>query len=154
MRQAGALVDHALALAAVTEASVAVLLGGRRGAARRVRLAGAEPDAGHGVADAWRCTRAVARAAQVVPWRVRCLPAALALHRVLAWRGSASRVRLGVRADGGAVLAHAWVECQGVVLDPLSPDEPYEPLPMGQHWAAPPGGPTGEAAGEGVGGPL
>lgn len=145
MIRVAAIADQALAFVAVTEASVALLLGGRRGAARRVRLAGAVEPTDMGRADHWRCTRAVSRAAALVPWRVRCLPAALALQRVLAWRGSPSRVVLGVRVDGGELVAHAWVECAGMKFDPLSPDEPYETLAL-------PTEPTGANATTSIGG--
>jgi hypothetical protein len=58
-------------------------------------------------------TRAVARAAahHLVP--MTCLPRALALQRMLARRGIASRVAIGVRKESGRIAAHAWVEIGG-----------------------------------------
>jgi Transglutaminase-like superfamily len=48
---------------------------------------------------------------------LRCLPRSLALTRVLARRGVASDVRIGVRTKDGKLLAHAWVECMGHALN-------------------------------------
>lgn len=129
----GALSDHFLAGVATIEASASVVLMGRRRAARLVqarsteRPATAEEVRASGV-DMWRCCRAVSRAAILLPWRVPCLPAAFALYRLLKWRGLASSVQLGATKIDGVVAAHAWVVCGGVKLDPLAPEDSYEPL--------------------------
>jgi hypothetical protein len=45
------------------------------------------------------------------PWtQALCLPRALAAHAMLRRRGIASRLCLGVKRDGDALDAHAWVE--------------------------------------------
>ena len=49
--------------------------------------------------------------------RVKCLTRSLALARVLASRGVASELRIGVMKDAGMLNAHAWVEWNGVILN-------------------------------------
>lgn len=67
--------------------------------------------------EAARLAEAVQRASRHGLFRPRCLVRALALHRMIERRGIAgSTVRIGVRREGDALLAHAWVEHQGVVL--------------------------------------
>lgn len=44
-----------------------------------------------------------------------CVPRALALHRLLLWRGLEARVRLGL-APGRPLAGHAWVECEGAAV--------------------------------------
>ena len=56
---------------------------------------------------------AVVRVARLIGHAPPCLPRALALHRLLAWRGIRSRVRLGLRRTANGVDGHAWVECGG-----------------------------------------
>jgi hypothetical protein len=60
---------------------------------------------------------------------VGCLKRALALRAVLSRRGIAAQVRVGVTRDGETVLAHAWVDHDGHVLND-APDvgESYIPL--------------------------
>lgn len=69
---------------------------------------------------------AVAVAMKYGPWRPRCLLRSLVLVRFLARKGIACDVRIGLPADQpGRDLpgeepgfsAHAWVECDGVVLN-------------------------------------
>jgi hypothetical protein len=60
---------------------------------------------------------AIDRAARLGVFRPSCLVRALALHRSLERRGIVgSIVRIGVRRSADALLAHAWVEHDGVVL--------------------------------------
>ncbi|MFZ5475953.1 MAG: lasso peptide biosynthesis B2 protein [Myxococcota bacterium] len=59
--------------------------------------------------------RAVKRWARFVPGAT-CLVQAVATQELLARRGHAAEIRLGVTRDGGALRAHAWVEAAGVVL--------------------------------------
>jgi hypothetical protein len=70
-----------------------------------------------------------------VAWAVRaagrrlgtCLPQALAAQVMLARRGKAPVLRIGVARDNGAVAAHAWVEVGGrVVVGGTA--APYAPL--------------------------
>jgi hypothetical protein len=72
----------------------------------RSRAAGADPLARR---------RALARAARGVPGAT-CLVRAAALVDWLRDDGLDARLRIGVRRDGGAPRAHAWVEVDGVAL--------------------------------------
>lgn len=58
---------------------------------------------------------AVERAALLVPG-AGCLPQALAAQWLLHRRGDVAELRVGVARQGGALLAHAWVECDGEVV--------------------------------------
>ena len=49
---------------------------------------------------------------------ITCLRQALALQVLLARRGTAAELRLGVRKDAQRLLAHAWLEFDGQILDP------------------------------------
>lgn len=67
--------------------------------------------------EAERIALAIDRAARLGLFRPSCLVRALALHRSLERRGIVgSIVRIGVRRSADALLAHAWVEHDGVVL--------------------------------------
>lgn len=46
-----------------------------------------------------------------------CLPRSLALMRVLARRGAATTLRIGVQTIDGELKAHAWVEWHGRALN-------------------------------------
>lgn len=71
----------------------------------------------HERVEAARLAIAHSRAARFGIFRPRCLVRALALHQALERRGiHGSCVRIGVRSDGASLLAHAWVEHQGIVL--------------------------------------
>ncbi len=45
-----------------------------------------------------------------------CLRRALVLRRLLAGRGVASDLRLGVRREGESLTAHAWLDCGGRIV--------------------------------------
>ena len=60
--------------------------------------------------------------------RPTCLEKSLALWWLLRRHGVASSVRIGARAAGGKLEAHAWVECEGVALN--------EPGGEHRHYAA------------------
>lgn len=69
------------------------------------------------------------------PAGVTCLPRALAAHTLLARRGLASDLRIGVtRRPGSPLEAHAWVEAGGGVLIGDLPDlarfKPLADLPL------------------------
>jgi hypothetical protein len=49
--------------------------------------------------------------------RARCLHRSLALYLWLQGEGMTSELRIGVRKDGGALRAHAWVEIAGQVVN-------------------------------------
>lgn len=70
----------------------------------------------------------VVRVARLVPG-ASCLTQALATQVLLAWHGHAGAVvRLGVKRDGGALLAHAWVEYRGHVVIGGPDVDAYVPL--------------------------
>jgi hypothetical protein len=67
---------------------------------------------------------AVEAAASWLPARAStCLPRACAAHLMLARRGAASQLRIGVLRTSDGMRAHAWVEAGGVEIggDDLSP---------------------------------
>jgi hypothetical protein len=49
--------------------------------------------------------------------QAKCLATSLALSRMLARRGVATDLRIGVQTEGGVFKAHAWVEWQSRVLN-------------------------------------
>lgn len=59
----------------------------------------------------------VATAARLGPYRASCLPRALALWWLLRRQGNPVDLRIGVRTIAGQLMAHAWVEHEGVALD-------------------------------------
>lgn len=59
--------------------------------------------------------RAIGRCQVLVP-RSTCLVQALAAHSLLRRAGHVSQLRLGVIKRDGELLAHAWVECEGLVI--------------------------------------
>ncbi len=63
-----------------------------------------------------RLQRFVRLAARHHLWPMACLPQALALRWLLAREGVPAAVMIGVRKDGGALEAHAWVELDGQPL--------------------------------------
>ena len=46
-----------------------------------------------------------------------CLPRSMTLWWMLGRRGIASELRIGVRKEDHIFTAHAWLECQGMVLN-------------------------------------
>ena len=72
------------------------------------------------VADSERVRLAVrmVNAAVRYGWaRPTCLEKSLALWWLLRRHGITSSVRIGARAAGGKLEAHAWVECEGAALN-------------------------------------
>jgi hypothetical protein len=63
------------------------------------------------------------------PLHPSCLKKSLVLFGLARRRGLPAQLRIGVRKDGGALLAHAWVECAGRTLIPGDGVERYQPLP-------------------------
>jgi hypothetical protein len=76
-------------------------------------------DDGASLAAARRLGTAVERTLGAMPFDSRCLIRSLVLVRILARRGIASSLVLGVSAKPG-FAAHAWVESDGVALLPTS----------------------------------
>jgi hypothetical protein len=71
-------------------------------------------------------------AAQVLP-EGSCLTRAVFLQWLLLRRGIVSDLRIGVQLQGGALLAHAWVEYAGVPInDVYDVAERYAPFGRGQ----------------------
>lgn len=60
--------------------------------------------------------RIVEAAAAHVPWRSDCYPQALTARTFLAARGIPHVVSFGVRRDGDALVAHAWVHAGDVAV--------------------------------------
>jgi hypothetical protein len=56
----------------------------------------------------WRAARAVSTMARLIP-KATCLTQALALQLILAYRGYASELRIGVKHDESGISAHAWL---------------------------------------------
>lgn len=66
-----------------------------------------------------RIVAIVGRVAHMHPLRPACLEQALASCAALRRRGIAARVRLGVRrGDASGLVAHAWVEVEGLPAEP------------------------------------
>jgi hypothetical protein len=61
--------------------------------------------------------RMVQAAARYGFCRPNCLPQSLTLWWLLRRQGIRSDLRIGVNPKGGGLEAHAWVECQGWVLN-------------------------------------
>ena len=68
----------------------------------------------------------VRTASRLVP-RATCLVQALALHAMLARRFRTSALRLGVTRSRG-FEAHAWLECDGLVVIGQHEPKSYQPL--------------------------
>ena len=66
-------------------------------------------------------TSSVDRAAELQPLRVGCLEKALTTRRLLTWCGEPASVALGIRRDGDALDAHAWVEVGDHSVDASRP---------------------------------
>ena len=72
----------------------------------------------------------VTLAADTVPWRSLCLPNAIAARRMLARRGFASTLHLGVgHHAAGDPHAHAWLEAGGLIITGEKGIEAVTPLP-------------------------
>jgi hypothetical protein len=65
--------------------------------------------------DAWQIGRSVWRAKRWVPMHSTCLQTAFATQRLLAAKGVASALMVGVRAESPE--AHAWVRVGDFILD-------------------------------------
>ncbi len=57
-----------------------------------------------------------------------CLRQALTLQWLLARRGVAADLRIGVRKQAGALEAHAWVECAGQAIRSAETVDVFAPL--------------------------
>lgn len=87
-----------------------------------------------------RVVRALGRAAAHHLWPMTCLPRALALRRMLARRGIAATLRIGVRRAGASLAAHAWIEVSGNAIgEPEAIEERFRPLLPADGGGATPG---------------
>jgi Transglutaminase-like superfamily len=95
----------------------------------RSRRAG-KPETGQfGPAEIGLVHQAVGRAARYMP-RATCLTRALATHTLLGRRGIQTQLRIGVvKNASGQLLAHAWLERDGVKLVPTEEIDKYLPFP-------------------------
>ena len=57
------------------------------------------------------------RSNRLLPWPSTCLRRSLVLTALLRRRGLSANVRFGVRREADLLLAHAWVECDGVEIE-------------------------------------
>ena len=73
------------------------------------------------------CATAIRRAAQI--WPAACLPQAIAGYCLLQRAGLAPAIELGVARDGHGLDAHAWLECDGVIVTGGDMERAYAPLP-------------------------
>lgn len=93
----------------------------RRAAARLAPRSPAPPE---------RLAQLVDAAAGALPGTTSCLARAIALEALLVRAGHAAELRIGVapRQGRGRLEAHAWVELEGVALDPAA--SRYAALPL------------------------
>lgn len=71
---------------------------------------------------------AVGAAHRRLPW-IPCLATAIAANRLLAWRGVASELWLGVRPNERMTIdAHAWLVAEGRVVTGGAEKTSYQPL--------------------------
>lgn len=63
-----------------------------------------------------RTVQLVDAAGRIYLKRYGCLPRALVLQRILARRGVATELRIGVKTDMGRLHGHAWLEAGGMPL--------------------------------------
>jgi len=80
-----------------------------------------------------RVIAAFRRTAARVPFAHNCMHRSLALQRMLARRGTAATLRIGLGAKPNLFPGHAWLECGGAVIN----DDPelvtrYTPLVISQ----------------------
>ena len=120
------------AFIALARVDLTLRVAGFRRLAARARL-GAPPAGGRDEAAALgrarRYARTIDMAARhhVVP--ARCLHRSLVLHEWLRRDGLPGELRIGVRKEGEALRAHAWVELDGqVVNDTPAAVAPFVPL--------------------------
>lgn len=75
------------------------------------------PNGDEAMSLAVRSTRMVVLAARRGAYRANCLPTSMALRHLLQRQGIAGTLRVGVRKNGPALDAHAWVELDGQPLN-------------------------------------
>jgi hypothetical protein len=97
----------------------------------------------HDIQRARRYARQIGRASRCYPARIRCLHRSLVLHHWLRREGLPSVLRIGVGKDHDLLVAHAWVELAGLVVnDSAAAVSAFTPLTDAAHYAAPASGRT------------
>lgn len=97
---------------------------------RRVPLSHRSRQNGSAIA-ADRLASLVRVAARCQPWKVSCLERSLVLQATLSGDGPRPELRIGVRRDGRALQAHAWVEIEGrPVGEALDLTDHFQPFPQ------------------------
>ncbi len=87
------------------------------------------PGTASGSVTALRAQALVAAAAQHHLYPMTCLRQALVLQWLLARRGIAAELRIGVRREADRLMAHAWLEKDGLPLEPRGVgSQRFEPL--------------------------
>ena len=74
------------------------------------------------------CVRAIRRARRFSPVSGNCLSQSLALLWLLRRSGLAGEIKIGVKSADGQMLAHAWVELNGQLIDPAAIADQYVPF--------------------------
>lgn len=108
-------IDLLTLAAAIPIMAVAVRVVGLRKLTRPVESAVLR-DTSSAVEEA-RVRRAILRAARYAPYRGNCLSQSLAVYWLLRRRGIAAELRIGARLDDRVFSAHAWVECEGRIVN-------------------------------------
>jgi hypothetical protein len=97
--------------------------------ARRVERALARESSRDSVAAVRHVKWAIDAAHRRLPWTVPCLATAIAANRLLAWRGIASELWLGVRTNETTRIdAHAWLLAEGKVVTGAAGKDAFRPL--------------------------
>ena len=71
------------------------------------------------------CVQAIKRARSYGLFRGNCLSQSLALLWLLRRSGHAGAIRIGVKPAAAGMLAHAWVELDGQIIDPAAIADQY-----------------------------
>jgi hypothetical protein len=83
-------------------------------------------------ADAARISWAVETAGRVVPTGKNCFVRAIAGREMLARRGVASQIRLGIAKNSAdSITGHAWLECGDRIITGEGEHLSYAPMPVG-----------------------
>lgn len=123
-----ALLEVGVALSALVVADLFVRFVPFDAIARRIDATLHRARSGDGVS-VRRVQWAISAAHRRLPWTVPCLATAIAANRLLARRGIASELWLGVRANAQMpVDAHAWLIAEGCVVTGRAEKNSYQPL--------------------------
>jgi hypothetical protein len=73
---------------------------------------------------------AIGVASRYVPWRADCLVQAMAAHRWLRDYGHKTSLSLGVAIEENGLAAHAWLQCEDIIVTGGNSASRYTALPM------------------------